>query len=134
MKTSRGFTLIELMITVAVIAILAAIALPNYNEHVRKSRRAQAKADVLELAQNFERRYTLDRSYGAAAPAGFTQSPRQGTAYYTIVVNPLTTTTYTITAAPTGGQVADKCKTLVLDHRGTKTVTGGASLPASDCW
>ncbi|MDW7601742.1 prepilin-type N-terminal cleavage/methylation domain-containing protein, partial [Stenotrophomonas maltophilia] len=58
-RLARGFTLIELMIVVAVVAILAAIAYPSYSEHVRKSRRAQAKADLVEYAQLAERFHTV---------------------------------------------------------------------------
>ena len=58
-KHAKGFTLIELMIVVAVVAILATIAMPSYQEHVRKSRRAQAKADLVELAQQLERHHTV---------------------------------------------------------------------------
>ena len=59
----RGFTLIELMIVVAIVAILAAIAYPSYQEHVRKTRRAQAKTDMMETVQQLERRFSARNSY-----------------------------------------------------------------------
>ncbi len=80
-RTATGFTLIELMITVAVVAILAAIALPSYQAYVRKANRAQAKADLVELAQMLERRHTVENTY-AGMTLPFSQSPRDGTARY----------------------------------------------------
>ena len=76
-SAAAGFTLIELMIVVAVVAILAAIAVPSYQEQVRKSRRAQAKADLVEYAQMAERFFTVNNTYvGFTLPT--TQSPREG--------------------------------------------------------
>jgi type IV pilus assembly protein PilE len=128
----RGFTLIELMIVVAVVAILAAIALPSYTEHVRKSRRAQAKADMLEIAQMLERRFTTNRSYAGFDVTPFNQSPRDGDARYEIDVDPLTATTFTIVATPVGGQESDRCGELSLSHQGAKTASG--SLGSAQCW
>ena len=59
-KHSAGFTLIELMIVVAIIAIIAAVAFPSYQEHVRKTRRADAQTALLELSQFMERHYTAN--------------------------------------------------------------------------
>ncbi|MCC4620365.1 type IV pilin protein, partial [Xanthomonas cassavae CFBP 4642] len=61
----NGFTLIELMIVVAVVGILAAVAYPSYAEHIRKSRRAQAKADLVEYAQMAERSHTTNNTYAS---------------------------------------------------------------------
>lgn len=137
MKRVRGFTLIELIIVVAIVAILAAIALPSYNDSVRKSRRAQAKTDMLELTQLLERRYTTSRTYvGFAIPAGYDQSPHEGTAYYTITgheAGVVTASAYTLTATPQGSQVNDlRCGTLTIDSRGQKTESGTDTV--ADCW
>lgn len=128
--TSRGFTLIELMITVAVVAILASIALPAYNDSVRKGHRGQAKADLVELAQTLERHYTVHGRYdanrdGSAYALPITQSPKTGTAYYNIAATTRTQTAFALTATPTGGQVKDKCGTLGIDQAGAKTPTTG---------
>jgi type IV pilus assembly protein PilE len=125
---SRGFTLIELMITVAVIAILASIALPAYNDSVRKGRRGQAKADLVELAQTLERHYTVNGRYdanrnGSAYTLPITQSPKTGTAYYNIAASTRTQTAFTLTATPTGAQTSDSCGTLTIDQAGAKTPT-----------
>ncbi|TVR66963.1 MAG: prepilin-type N-terminal cleavage/methylation domain-containing protein [Candidatus Competibacteraceae bacterium] len=144
---SRGFTLIELMIVVAIVAILAAIAYPSYQEQVRKSRRADAQAVLLEAAQWMERRFTenLVAGYdGVALPAGLTQSPKGGsTAYYVITVGNLAQNTFTLTATPqaAGGQNNHKCggltgATFNVNQRGQKGVDGAFDTPAiiQDCW
>lgn len=134
-RRSKGFTLIELMIVVAVVAILASIALPAYNDSVRKSRRAQAKADIVEYAQMAERYFTVNSTY-ANFPTQLnlpTQSPREaGTAARYRLTYAADATTFTITATPLGGQASDKCGTLTINQAGQKTKSGTASF--SDCW
>jgi len=127
----RGFTLIELMIVVAVVAILAAIATPSYLEHVRKSKRAQAKADLVEYMQLAERYHTVNNTYvGFALPTA--QSPREAgaPARYTLADN-ATQSTYTITATAVSPQDADRCGNLSLNQAGVKTNSKGV---LSDCW
>lgn len=144
---ASGFTLIELMIVVAIIAILAAIAYPAYQDSVRKSKRADAKAAVLELAQWMERNYTLTNRYNRAvgdttdqtaaqmtAKLPFNQSPRDSTKAYDLSVSAVATNSFTISAAPTGGQTSDACKTLTLTSTGAKGVSSGATLTATECW
>lgn len=127
----RGFTLIELMIVVAVVAILAAIAFPSYQEHVRKSRRAQAKADLVELTQQLERHHTVQNTY-AGLTLPFTQSPRDGTSQYTISFNGTPDgSTFTLQAVPGEAQEKDKCGTLTLDQAGRKTP---AASTVEGCW
>jgi type IV pilus assembly protein PilE len=127
----RGFTLIELMITVAVVAILAAIAIPSYQNQVRKSRRAQAKADLVELAQVMERFRTVNNTYSGTVPGVFDQSPRDGTAQYTIALTDQASGTFTLTATPTStsGQDRDSCGTLALNQANART-SNGASDPS----
>lgn len=135
---SYGFTLIELVITLAIVAILAAIAVPAYQDHVRKARRADAKAALVELAQWMERNYTEALRYdqdsgGGAITLPFSESPREGSnKYYDLTLNNLTATTFTLNAAPKGAQVKDKCKTLTLTHTGLKGSTSGLGIEA--CW
>ena len=130
-----GFTLIELMIVVAVVAILAAIAYPSYKEQIRKSRRAQAKADLVEYAALAERFHTTENTYeGFSLPV--TVSPREAGAAVHYNLTPTgafaTANTFTITATPNGGQAADRCGTLSLNQAGVKTKTGSA--PLAECW
>ena len=123
----KGFTLIELMITVAIIAIIAAIAYPSYLEQVRETRRSNAQADLLELVSFMERYYGENFSY-AGANLPFINSPKQGNSFYNLSFTAApSATAYTIQAVPTGGQAADRCGTMTINHNNQRT-------PANDCW
>jgi len=137
-RRPTGFTLIEIMIVVAVIAILAAIAYPSYQEQVRKTRRAEAQAALLELAQFLERNRTHTGRYdidGAGNPITlpYTEVPREGaTKYYTLTLETLTPSAFTLKATPQGPQAGDtKCTSFSLAHTGAKTATG---TNAAHCW
>lgn len=141
LRTSlRGFTLIELMIVVAVIAILGAIAYPSYQDAVRKGHRGQAKADLVDLAQRAERYRTVVGSYEGFAVSGVdAQSPREGTARYTVARTDDETdpNAFALSATPTGAQTADvRCQTLTINQLGQKGVTGtpAPTGQATDCW
>lgn len=123
MRRVKGFTLIELMIVVAVVAVLAAIVLPSYREQIRKSRRADAARAIGELQLGLERWRAENPSYancaGAACASASGIYPTTPTSsYYTITPAPLAND-YTITAAPTGAQAGDRCGNLVAT-RNTK--------------
>lgn len=124
-----GFSLIELMIVVAILAILASIVLPSYNNHIRKARRAAGAACATAVAQQLERVYTTNLSY-AAAPniATLTAScDSDALRFYTMGRN-VAARTYTVTAAPRGAQSGDSCGTLSINQLGVKSPgTGG-------CW
>lgn len=133
-QSQWGFTLIELMIVVAVIAILSAIAIPAYDGYVRRSYRAQAKADLTEIAQLAERYHTVNNSYvGFAVPAALGQTPRSGgTARYLLQLNGVPTQrAYSLQAVPQGTQGRDACGTLSLNQAGAKGVSGST---VADCW
>ncbi len=139
MTRSGGFTLIEVMIVVAILGILATIAVPSYNEYIRRGARADARTALLENAQFLERNFTLATSYskdsvGADIVLPVANSPRTGTALYVIVANPLTPTTYTLSATPVVGRRmdGDACGSLTLTHLGQRGATG--TLSAADCW
>jgi len=137
-RLQRGFTLIELMVVVAVIAILASIAYPAYQDSIRKSRRAQAKADLVEYAALAERFRTVNNTYLTAGTVTFTlpstKSPRETTAptHYALALSTQTDNTFAITATAQGDQARDRCGNLSLDQAGRKTKTGTAAL--AECW
>ena len=133
---SRGFTLIEVMIVCAVVAILAAIALPSYLTSVQKSRRTDAKSALLAAAGQMERYFTERGTYSTATLGSGSTDVYPSTSlngYYTLSLANLTATTYTVRAAPAGQQTGDPCGTFTFTDQGAKDVAGG-SKPASDCW
>lgn len=140
-RNSRGFTLIELMIVVAIVSILAMIAYPSYVEQVRKSRCADASGALLGLANALQRHQTDGGTYAGAATGQVpdiyaTQSPVDGgTAYYNLRIISADATTFTVNAVPTtnGGQNEYKCGTLTLTNTGAKGVSGGTAT-VDECW
>lgn len=135
-----GFTLIELMIVVAVVAILVAIALPSYNDSIRKGRRGQAKSDLVELAQRAERFRTVNSAFSGGAgfwatvPAADQVSPRGGGIAYYGITEVEAAGTFTLTATPQNGQEADtRCMTLTLDQAGVKAASADPGN-ANRCW
>ncbi len=139
-KTVRGFTLIELMIVVAVIGILAAIAYPSYQDSVRKGRRGEAKSDLVEIAQQMERCFTVNNSYIGCTVvhnnvniiAPFNRSPQTGPRidYNIDFAAAPTALAFGITATAIGDQLKDSCGNLTLTQTGAKTITGSGT----NCW
>ncbi|MBB6598681.1 prepilin-type N-terminal cleavage/methylation domain-containing protein [Luteimonas sp. MC1825] len=133
MRAACGFTLIELMVVVAVVAILVAIAVPSYSEAVRKGKRGQAKSDLVEAAQIAERYKTINSTYTglsvgttSADEIPFSQSPKTGTANYIIAVSGTPdASTFKLIATPTGGQAEDRCGVLSIDAAGIKRHSKG---------
>jgi type IV pilus assembly protein PilE len=137
----HGFTLIELMITVAIVGILAAVAYPSYLSHVQKTRRAAATACLTELSQWMERNYTTCLAYnrtgaGCATAMDSAQLPALScrndlaTTYTFSFTAAPTASAYALRAVPQNAQASDtRCGTLTLDQAGAK----GASA-TSGCW
>lgn len=130
----QGFTLIELMVTVAIIAIIAAVAIPSYRNHVIKTNRGAAEAFMLQIA-NKEEQYMLDaRQYTANWGAGGLNlsAPTGVSVNYTITIPVVTATGYTIKAVPINPPQNDAlCGTLTLDQTGAKTSSAGT---VGVCW
>lgn len=134
-RIESGFTLLELLVTVAIVAILSAIALPSYNEYIRRGARAEATGILLQNQVWMEQRFTLNNSYGANVPIlPVKQSPKSGTAKYKIsiaAIPPMTTTSYTLEAVP---EKADKCGTLTVNNTGLRGLGGQHTATVEDCW
>ncbi len=143
-RRPQGFTLVELLTVVTVIAILAGVAIPSYRQYIHRSNRAGAKTALLENAQFLERNRTTSNRYdldGAGNPVDsdsllVKQSPQDGRAQYTIAfaANP-TRTAFTLVATPvSGGPMAgDQCGSFTLNDQGKKGLTG-ATAAVSECW
>jgi type IV pilus assembly protein PilE len=135
-RHSRGVSLIELMVVVMVVAILAAIGVPSYQNYVVRVKRTDAKTQLLAVAQQLERCYTRDITYlncvtfPITVPVGAT-----GTDITYRINNPggaLTQNTFTITATRQNGQTRDTaCGELSVNERGVRAASAGT---AADCW
>lgn len=131
-----GFTLIELMVTVVVIAILASIAFPSYQDYVMRSRRTDGKGFLLSTQQNVERAYTDMNSYASAVGFIGASGVTSPEGFYQVTVAASTTSTYSLNSAPQGAQASDKCGTFVITEAGAKSVIvpSGSTLTTADCW
>ena len=134
-QSTSGFTLIELMIVVAIIGVLAAIAVPMYGSYVEKSRRTDGKAKLMQVAQSLERCFTTLSAYNnnncdVITGGAFVDVTSDENFY--IVSATVTSTAFTLTATPQGAQANDAdCRTLTLDHLGQKSATGANT---GKCW
>ncbi|PSJ17823.1 type IV pilin protein [Nitrosomonas supralitoralis] len=141
---AMGFTLIELMITVAILGIIATIALPSYQDYVRQTNRTVAKSILFENAQFMERFYSQNNQYDATVGADgiintgddipvvppILQSPRTGTKQYDISLQSVANNTFVLQAIPTGSMAEDVCGTLTLSNTGVQ----GSGGNVANCW
>jgi type IV pilus assembly protein PilE len=131
----RGFTLVELMITVAVIGLLSAIAYPSYQQQVAKGRRTDAKQSLLELSQKLERYYTERGTYAnATLGAGGIYPNVSSGGYYSLAITAQSADGFTVRATPVGNQVGDACDSFQYNQLGEQSVGANATMSAVKCW
>ncbi|MBB3231875.1 type IV pilus assembly protein PilE [Halomonas stenophila] len=135
-RHQAGFTLIELMITVAVIGILAAIAYPSYTQYVQKARRTDAMSALGSVASRLERCYTVSSDYtddgSSSGCVTFPVTSDEG--FYSVTATTLTSSTYTLKAAPQGAQAGDDCSNFTLNHQGMRGNEQNDGTTIDECW
>ena len=140
-RRPHGFTLVELMIVVAIIGILAAVGIPAYNDHTKRARRAEGRDALLDIAARQERRYSDANQYtdnlgslGVTDPGGCSAAGVQtDNCFYTLTITSLGSTNQAFTAKAAPITPDPDCGTLSLDQTGARGKTGTAAN-AKDCW
>ncbi|MEN2425509.1 type IV pilin protein [Chromobacterium vaccinii] len=142
-KKTEGFSLIELVITLAVLALLVSIALPSYRNFMMQSNRTAAKTALQDLASRQESYFSTNNNYASQlATLGYASGtvyvPGNGNNLYILSITSATTSTYVLNAVPQGSQAQDSCQTYQLDNLGNQSniVNGssGTTLSVSGCW
>ena len=140
MRSSRGFTIIEIMIVVVMIAILASIAIPSYTQYVTRAKSQEASSTLLSQRVKMEQFFQDQRTYVGACLPGTVAPPPGGLKYFAIACGGLSNAGYTITATGNcgGGVDASMCGFAFSIDQGNNRITvavpAGWSLPAGNCW
>ena len=135
MKTQKGFTLVELMIVVAIIGILASIAVPAYGNYVRRGKIAEATTNLSSLRVNMEQYYQDNRTYLNGAACGVAMPTAPAVQYFTITCVAPTANTFTITATGTAaGGMASFAYTINEQNAKTSTITAPGWTGNAACW
>jgi type IV pilus assembly protein PilE len=133
-RQSTGFTLIELMIVVAIIAVLASIAIPQYSEYIRRSQVAEATSTLLEYRTRLEQYYQDNRNYGPEPDCGVLPAAFPNRRYFTFTcATSNSAQSYTLTATGSGGGVVGSDYT-ITDQNVRSTTSFKGTAVAKTCW
>lgn len=133
-SAQRGFTLIEMMIVVAIAGILAAIAYPSYTNYVLRSHRSEGQALLIEAAARQERYFVQNNTYADTIDKLGYSSATSSNGYYQLSISSASASDYALTVTPQGGQAKDtKCSNLTLNAAGSRGASASGAVPA-DCW
>lgn len=136
MARARGFTLLELMIVVVIIAILAAVAIPTFGRYAIRAHRVDGQELLLRIANAQERFYATNNHYGALTELGYANPAPTEKGYYNVSMVPAAASTsaqtFTATATPTTAQAKDDCKNLTIDNSGVRASSG--TTTNGSCW
>ncbi|PHS73908.1 type IV pilin protein [Porticoccus sp.] len=146
-KRTRGFTLIELMVVIAIVALLVMVAMPAYDGYVRKTKRSLGKAELMSVMARQEQFFVNNKQYATTLTGlGYLASPyainqdgdevavTASGRIYQIAISNASATAFTLQAIPQGSQTKDtQCSTLQITSVGVKSIVDGSGS-ASDCW
>ncbi len=134
-RLARGFSLIELMIALAVVALLVGIAFPSYKNYILRSHRPDAIAALAQDQAILERCYAQNFAYNTACASLPAFPHNSSQSYYSIALTNLSATTYTLVASAIGKQTADtNCTSIRVDQANQKTASDSSGTSQASCW
>ena len=134
MRKPSGFNLFELMITIIIVSILSALAIPLYSTHLVHAKRFEAQLNLIKLAEALEQYYLIHNTYEKATLTQLNFPEKIADNKYQLVITTATVSDFSLNAIPLGKQAKKdaSCGTLTLDSFGKKGIMGGGDL--ADCW
>ena len=134
MRRHQGFTLIEVMIVVAIVAILAAVAIPSYTEYIQRSRIIESTSTLASMRVKMEQYFQDNRSYVNSCTAGTVAPTPVATTFFTYLCSNLGNSTYLVTATGVGAMANFGFTIDQANNQLTTAVPSNWTLPTAQCW